>query len=222
LEADPWSDELSGPCLLTEGMRRYQGWLDGLRDADGLEAALFVECPLPHPTFFASRALFAKYGYRDCGWPEDYDLLLRLSAAGLRLGVVPTPLLLWRDGPGRLSRTGSAYHQRAFVACKAWHLSERYLSKGRAFLLWGHGDTGRALRAALAGLGWRPRAILEVSPRKVGQRIDGVPVLSPDVLRERCADFIVVSVAGTGPRREIEARLSRWGYVAGRDFVFAA
>ena len=51
------------------------------------------------------RTVLAAVGYRDRGWPEDYDLVLRLLAAGPEIGVVPRRLLAWRDGPGRLTRT---------------------------------------------------------------------------------------------------------------------
>jgi hypothetical protein len=48
---------------------------------------VFVECPLPHPTLIARReSLAAVGGYRALGWPEDYDLLLRLRVRG---GGVP-------------------------------------------------------------------------------------------------------------------------------------
>ena len=55
------------------------------------------------------REVLQKLGYRDCGWPEDYDLLLRLLALGYEVSVVPRPLLSWRDIPGRLSRTSPTY-----------------------------------------------------------------------------------------------------------------
>ena len=48
-------------------------------------------------------------GYPDRGWPEDYDLLLRLWEAGHRMAKVPEPLFLWREQPERTSRTEPAY-----------------------------------------------------------------------------------------------------------------
>ena len=50
------------------------------------------------------RELLKQMRYRERGWPEDYDLILRLLAAGKKIGVLPRRLLCWRDGPGRLSR----------------------------------------------------------------------------------------------------------------------
>ena len=95
---------------MSDGRARYQAWLNGLCDADSVERDLFVECPLAHPTWMMrADAVHAVGGYRDMGWPEDHDLLLRLRGAGWRLGVVPTVVHDWRDSPSRLSRTHPAY-----------------------------------------------------------------------------------------------------------------
>ena len=84
----------------------YIAWLNAMIDWKTVAANLFVECPLAHPTFlFRARALAEVGGYRDRGWPEDYDLLLRLWRRGHRFAAAPRTLLDWRDSAGRLSRT---------------------------------------------------------------------------------------------------------------------
>lgn len=207
------------------GRREYERWLNSLRSADDVARDAFVECPLAHPTFMLRRSVLAQHGYRDAGWPEDYDLVLRLLGAGLRLGVVPERLLCWRDGASRLSRTSPTYAIERFVACKAHFLAAGLLAAGPGYILWGYGKTGRQLARALAVLGKRPRAIIELHPGRIGQRILGAPVAAPAELLELARHTplpIVVSVARPGPRGEVRAALGAGGFVEGRDYVCAA
>jgi len=207
---------------MTDGLRAYEAWLNAIATPDDVEREAFVECPLAHPTLAIRREVLARAGYRDAGWPEDYDLVLRLLAAGERLGVVPRRLQLWRDGPGRLSRTSPAYAPEAFVACKAAFLAEGFLAARPDFVLWGYGGTGRALRRALAAHGKAPSHVIELHPGRLGQRIHGAPVVGVDALAGLRGRPIVVSVAGAGPRGEIRGVLGAGGFEEGRDFVCAA
>lgn len=207
---------------LTDGRRAYESWLNGLRHADDVRGDRFVECPIAHPTLMARRDVLAAFGYRDCGWPEDYDLILRMIEAGVEVGIVPRRLLLWRDRPDRLSRVDGRYARDRFTACKAAGLTRSFLRDSSSYVLWGYGDTGKALARALASHGRRPVCILEVHPRRIGQRIDGVPVVGLEALAGVRGTPIVASVAGAGPRAEIRAHLGARGFVEGRDFVVAA
>jgi glycosyltransferase involved in cell wall biosynthesis len=207
------------------GRREYERWLNSLANAHDVARDAFVECPLAHPSLMLRRPLLQRYGYRDLGWPEDYDLVLRLLGAGHRLGVVPERLLCWREGEGRLSRTSDSYRIERFTACKAHFLARGLLARGDEYVLWGYGDTGRALARALAPHAKRPRAIIEVHPGRLGQRILGAPVLAPSALpalmRERRSP-IVASVARPGPRGEVRAALAALGLVELEDYVCAA
>lgn len=207
---------------LTDGLRAYERWLNGMASPADVTREAFVECPIAHPTLAIRREALAHAGYRDVGWPEDYDLVLRLLGDGARLGVAPRRLHLWRDGPHRLSRTSPAYADRAFVACKAAFLANGFLAGGPDFVLWGHGGTGRALRRALAAHGRTPSHVIELHPGRIGQRIHGAPVVGVDALPSLRGRRIVVSVAGAGPRAEIRAALAARGFAEGRDFVCAA
>jgi len=207
------------------GRREYERWLGSLVSPRDIARDAFIECPLAHPSLMLRRTVFERYGYRDQGWPEDYDLVLRLLAGGQKLGVVPERLLCWRDGAGRLSRTSETYRLERFTACKAHFLAHGLLQASDEYILWGYGDTGRALSRALALQGKRPRAIIEVHPGRLGQRILGAPVLAPAALpalmRERRSP-IVASVARPGPRGEVRAALDGFGFVELEDYVCAA
>jgi glycosyltransferase involved in cell wall biosynthesis len=207
------------------GRRPYESWLNSLRDENDVARDAFVECPLAHPTLMLKADVLQRFGYRDAGWPEDYDLVLRLLAAGLPLGVVPERLLCWRDGQSRLSRTSDTYSIARFTACKAHFLARGFLLHGASYILWGYGDTGRSLARALAAEGKLPRAIVEVHPGRIGQRILGVPVLHPGALLAMNVEPrlpVVVSVARAGPRSLVRATLAALAYVEGVDYVCAA
>jgi glycosyltransferase involved in cell wall biosynthesis len=207
---------------LRDGRRDYERWLNAIDSAAAVRREAFVECPIAHPTLMVRRDVLAAHGYRDAGWPEDYDLVLRLLAAGDDIGVVPRRLLAWRDEAGRLSRTHPAYRLERFTACRAHHLARGFLGGTDDWVLWGHGGTGRALRRALAALGKRPSHVVELHPGRLGNRIGGAPVVPPSALAELGRRPLVASVAGASARAEIRAFLARLGWVETRDFVCAA
>jgi GT2 family glycosyltransferase len=207
---------------LRDGMRRYEQWLNAMESAEDVRADAFVECPIAHPTLFARREILAAHGYRDVGWPEDYDLFLRLHIAGHTIAVIPRRLLAKRCGPQCLSRTHRAYGVDRFTQCKAAHLADSFLLRSDRYVLWGHGGTGRALRRALALHGKSPAAIVEVHPRRLGKTIHGAPVIAPDELREWRHLPLVASVAGASARGKIRAALGEMGYRELDDFVCAA
>ena len=207
---------------LREGRIRYERWLGAITTPEEVEREAFIECPIAHPTLLIRREILVQFAYRDRSWPEDYDLVLRLLAAGHRLGIVPQRLLHWRDGASRLSRTSDNYALPAFVQCKAEFLARGFLAETDRYLLWGFGDTGKALADALAQHGKHPSAIIELHPRRLGQLIRGVRVVTPSVLPSLPRLPLLVSVAGLTPRTEIRAALAGMGFHELRDYVCAA
>jgi hypothetical protein len=204
---------------LAAGMRAYEAWLASLCGPEDVARDAFVECPLAHPTWMVRRTHLETLPYRDRGWPEDQDWLLRAHRRGLRLGVVPRRLLAWRRGG--LSERDPRYAVERFVACKAHHLARGFLADRARYVLWGYGRTGRALRAALAREGRAPSHVVELHPGRLGQTIHGAPVVAPAALAA-IEGPVVVSVAGAGPRAEIRAALAKLGRREGADFVCAA
>jgi glycosyltransferase involved in cell wall biosynthesis len=207
---------------LRPGLRDYESWLRSIDTTRRVRCERFVECPLPHPTWMLRREVMLTLGYRDCGWPEDYDLLLRLFATGGQMGVVPRRLVAWRDGPSRLWRSDPAYAQERFLACKAQHLAAGPLRHGDDYVLWGYGETGRSLRRALAALGKRAAWIVEVHPRRLGQTIHGAKVVRPERIPSLPKLFLIASVAGAIARAEIRAHCHRLGLRETLDFLCAA
>lgn len=203
---------------LRPGRLAYEAFLNSVRSEREVRANAFVECPVAHPALAFRAATLRAFGYRDRGWPEDYDLVLRMLAAGERIGVVPRVLLRWRDRPDRLSRRHPAYALPRFVECKAEFLAGGPLAGGDRYVLWGYGDTGKALRRALGRHGKTPAAIVELHPGRLGQRIDGVAVVPPERVPDWRGTPLLASVAGAVARGQIRAALAEMGWVETRDF----
>jgi glycosyltransferase involved in cell wall biosynthesis len=207
---------------LGAGMRAYARWLRSIDSPERVREEAFVECPVAHPTLMLRSERLRELRYRDRGWPEDYDLVLRLLEGGAQIGVVARRLLSWRHAPGRLSRNDARYSQAGFTACKADFLARGFLAGGERYGLWGYGGTGRALARALRGHGKRPRVIVELHPRRIGKTIQGARVISPGQLDRDLGIPLVVSVSGATARGLIRAELAKLGFREMRDYVCAA
>jgi FlaA1/EpsC-like NDP-sugar epimerase len=116
----------------------------------------------------------------------------------------------------------AAYAPEAFRRCKAHFLVRGELPEGRALLVWGAGRVGKPLAVELARQGRAPRAFVDVDPRKLGQEIHGLPVLSPAELARWPGAYVLVAVGAPGARDDIRAELDAAGREELRDFRVAA
>jgi glycosyltransferase involved in cell wall biosynthesis len=201
------------------GMARYAAWLNGLVTPELVARDLLVEAPLVHPASAIRRGVLAEAGgFRDGDFPEDYDLWLRLSAAGHRLSNLPEVLLDWRESPSRLTRTDGRYAIARHVALKAAWLAEGPLSDRREVAMWGAGETGRAFARALSGHGVRVVLFLEVDRKKIGRTVLGTPVASYEEVERARGLPLLVAVGAPGARELIRAELGRRGFEEIRDY----
>jgi len=162
------------------GWRAYGEWLNRLTDPAQIAGDMYVESPLPHPTVLMQRRLFESCGgYQDHGWPEDYDLWLRLHEGGHRFGKPASILYEWRHHDGRLTHRDDRYATEAFLACKLHHLEGRLRQHRHSILIWGAGRDGSRLDRALRQRGITPLAFIDIDPRKIGRSKEGRPILSP-------------------------------------------
>jgi glycosyltransferase involved in cell wall biosynthesis len=209
--------------IVREGALRYESWINGLTTHEDLVRDLFVECPIPHPTFLLRADMVDLVGgYRAKGWPEDYDLVFRLWEGGGRFEKIPEVLLRWREGEDRLSRTHDAYSAEAFRRCKVHFLLRSYLRHRRSVVVWGAGPVGKAFARELVAQGGTLVAFVDLDPRKIGQMIHGVRVIRPEAaLRIRDA-FSVAAVGKEGAREEIRGILWAGGQIENEDFVAVA
>jgi hypothetical protein len=180
---------------------------------------LLVESPLVHPASAIRRAVLeGAGGFRVGDFPEDYDLWLRLSAAGHRLSNLPEVLLDWRESPSRLTRTDGRYAIARHVALKAAWLAEGPLSDRREVAMWGAGETGRAFARALSGHGVRIVLFLEVDRKKIGRTVLGTPVFSYEEVERARGIPLLVAVGAPGARDLIRAELGRRSFEEIRDY----
>ncbi|RPI80932.1 MAG: glycosyltransferase, partial [Chloroflexi bacterium] len=151
------------------GFRVYISWLNSLVSDSDLRREMFVESPLAHPSvMFRTEDVIGAGGYQDHGWPEDYDLWLRLYIAGKKFGKVNQVLLSWREYPERLTRTDSRYSLENFLRAKAHYLMMGPLRNRDAVIIWGGGMAGRRLSKHLLREGAPLRAFVDIDPRKIG------------------------------------------------------
>lgn len=208
---------------VTPRAAEYAAWLNSMTTWETVAAAIFVECPLAHPTFmFRRTALTGVGGYRDRPWPEDYDLLLRLWRRGHRFVSVPRVLLDWGNEPGRLSRNHPAYSLAAFRRCRVHHLRRSLLAGRDGVAVWGAGPTGKSLALEFQRQGVRVAAFVEVDPRKIGQVIHGAPVRQAGAAREFGAVLHVGAVARSAGREAVRRAAREAGLEDGVDFVSMA
>ncbi len=210
-------------CVLG-GMQRYVTWLNATVSADDHAREMFVESPLCHPSVMLRReALLSVGAWRECMWAEDYDLWLRLDAAGWRLAKVPEVFLRWRQGSGRLTFADPRYARDRFLEAKGHYLAPRLIRLARTVVVWGAGPVGRRLARALERGGVRASAFVDVDPRKIGRVARGVRIVAADALvRGGPRPYVVVAVGSLGARALIRSALVQLGYRETDDFVCAA
>jgi hypothetical protein len=165
-------------------------------------------------------------GYRERGWPEDFDLMLRAFRAGAVFCKAPEMLHFWREHESRLCRQDPRYSLDAFIRCRCHHLvrgplAEGPLADGRKTVLWGAGPIGKKTAARLLAEGADFEAFVDIDPRKIDGRIRGRRVHAPDLLKKD--RFFVLSCVGKrNARYLVKEELESMGYRERLDFLFAA
>jgi glycosyltransferase involved in cell wall biosynthesis len=201
----------------------YGQWLSSLTTPEQLFADALVESPLCHPSVTLRRRVLDEVGgWRDGDFPEDWELWLRILERGHRLACLPEVLHRWRDGNGRLTRTDPRYRWEAHLALKADFVSRR-LGTERRLVLWGAGEKGLKLSRLLRAKGHRVEQFVELHPRKIGQKLEGIPAIHPEALSAPSPErHLLAAVGAKGARAEIRAFLTARGWVEGRDFTCMA
>ena len=208
---------------ISENLRAYEAWLNGVLTHEEIVRDLFVESPLPHPSVtMRTGPLRALGGYRDLEYPEDYDLWLRAWRAGWRFAKRREIVVRIRDHAARLTKTHPRYTARAFLECKAEHLAAAAGLGGREVVVWGAGRDGKRMAKALRRRGAVIRHLVDIAPTKLGRSMLGVEVRPPASLDEEPRAFVVAAVGVKGAREEIRTELLDRGYREGADFVCAA
>lgn len=207
---------------LREGNKTYQNWLNSLTDPDSIKHNLYVESPLPHPTWMAAREVFQRLnGYRDCSWAEDYDFLLRANHLGMKMAKPSATLFRWRDHSDRLTRTDQRYSSANFQKARAWALAEQVIQK-RDVILCGTGRNATRLHDALSEHGVTIQCFVEMdeAPTRVSRR--HLPVITySELLQTKPTPLIISAVTSRGARGKLRHLFNGKGLTEGTDYVMA-
>jgi glycosyltransferase involved in cell wall biosynthesis len=207
---------------MKRGMLHYEQWQNSLVDHDRIIRDLYVESPFVHPAVLTRTALVTGLGgYRDLGWPEDYDLWLRMAAAGIRFARLSATLFFWRDHPERATRTREEYAAEAMRRCKLHHLRRGFLAGCSRVVMAGAGREARAWRRLLLAEGVTVTHWLDIDPRKVGTVLHGAPVLCPEAL-QLAGGKMITAIGLQGARAQFRLDAAVLGWQEGVDFVSVA
>lgn len=204
-----------------EGMAHYVAWMNGLTTTRDHSRELFVESPLCHPSVaMRADAVAAVGGYREGDFAEDYELWLRLDAAGFGLAKIPRTLLRWRQHANQTTFRDPRYRPETFRVLKARFLVPRLARDPRPLTVWGAGPIGRRLVRELEGHGVRATRFLDIDPKKIGRTARDLPI--EDSREAHLRHFTLVAVGARGARELVRAQLVSRGFVEGHDFLCAA
>ena len=208
---------------VSPNMQAYAGWLNSLCAPEAIFHDRYVESPLCHPaTTIRLEALKDAGSFSDGPFPEDYALWLELLRRGHKLMNLPEVLFRGRDHEGRATRTNDRYQPRRHLELKADYLAlEPVLRSGECGIL-GAGKSGLALSRALRERGISTAFFVDVSPKKVGTRIEGAQVHGHEALTGPSGVHLLAAVGSKGGRAELRALLGARGYVEGHDFTCCA
>ena len=207
---------------LKQGMIDYESWQNNLTDHPLIIRDIFVESPFVHPSIMMRRTIMHEMGgYRDNDWPEDYDLWLRMAAAGVQFARLPQTVLLWRDHPERATRTMGEYTPHAFRACKCHHLLHGYLQKTPDVVIAGAGLEARAWQRLLTAADVTVSTWLDVDPKKVGRILHSAPIILPEEL-ELNGRKMIAAIGVRGARDQFRSVAEKRGWHEGVDFVCVA
>jgi glycosyltransferase involved in cell wall biosynthesis len=207
-----------------QGYADYETWINSLVTPDDIAAQRFIDSPLANPTTLVRRSALERFGgYADPDWAEDYDLWLRMLEAGERLGKVEKVLLDWIDSDTRSTRTIDRYSQDQFQRAKAHYLARLPLVRQRGVSIAGAGPIGKKLARRLRDdHGITVGAFFEVSENRIGNAIDGIPVLPTEALAGSPHRVLVGAVGLPGARDLIRDLALANSYREGEDFFCVA
>ena len=206
---------------IRNGYREYMRWQNSVLSHEDVHRQIYIESPFAHPSvMFRRDSVIAAGAYRHGAFPEDYELWLRLLHLGHRMEKLPQVLLDWRESEKRLSRVSDNYSRNAFDVIRADYLSRDERIHNRRIAFWGAGRKTRQRVRHLLDKGYEPVAWIDIDPKKIGNRINGVEVVEPAWL-EQSGDkpFVLNYVTNHGARDIARQYLQRIGYVMGEDYL---
>lgn len=200
------------------GFAHFVDWQNSLQSHAEIVRNRFRDTPVCHPSVMFRREAVERFGaYRHGDFPEDWELWLRWLDGGACMEKLPHPLLHWNDSPSRLTRADARYRRAACDRLRAFWLA-RELARSNPFhpQVWvlGAGRVARQRLAPLAEYGIRIVAFVDVDPRKIGNRVHGIPVVGREALPGPGRCRILNALTAHHAAEEAAHWLQRAGYPA--------
>ena len=205
-----------GDRATAHGFAHFVDWQNSLLTHTQISRARFRDTPLCHPSVMFRRECVDKWGaYRDGDFAEDWEIWLRWLHHGAVMEKLPHEMLVWNDAPTRATRADSRYARAACDRLRALWLA-RWLEKHNPFHphVWviGGGRVARQRLAPLWPLGPRPDAYIDIDPKKIGNCVNGIPVLARSTLPKPGHCCILNALTAHGAAEEAGQWLSHAGY----------
>jgi glycosyltransferase involved in cell wall biosynthesis/GT2 family glycosyltransferase len=172
---------------------------------------------------------------------EDWELFARAVLRGLRLEVLPEPLVAYRQSPAGMLHSTAAHANRMralrpYLGLLPAHLrplvhlarTERVtratpdavvtrLDHVRHAVVFGTGSAGRLAIDLASRCGWTVPWIVDNNPTTWNTTAHGLPVRGPDSLASNPVDLVIIASLTGKPA--ISSQLERMGLVNGQHFV---
>jgi glycosyltransferase involved in cell wall biosynthesis len=210
----------SGDRNKNRGYALYVDWINSLKTKEQIYLNRFVESPICHPSVMIRRKLFDEYGvYKVGGFPEDYELWLRLMDQGVHFSKVDAVVLDWYDDENRLSRINPNYETEAFFEIKTKYFFRWYQKtfefNPHPILIWGTGKSVIEKSKYLEDFNLEIVGYVDVI-RKKDHNIDGKPVFFYEDIPTGV--FLLSYVSDRKGRQMIHEFLLKNNYEEGKDF----
>lgn len=208
--------EFGGDREKAHGFAHFVDWQNTLCSHEAILRNRFRDTPICHPSvLFRREAVELFGGYREGDFPEDWEMWLRWLDAGARMEKLSVNLLKWNDSSTRLTRVDRRYSEVACDRLRAYWLS-RELNRSNPFhpRVWviGAGKVARRRLSHLWRIGIEPVAFIDIDPRKIGNVVGGVPVVSRQALPAPGRCVILNALTGHGAAEEAACWLQSEGY----------
>ncbi|MBI1220976.1 MAG: glycosyltransferase [Bacteroidetes bacterium] len=200
-----------------EGYKQFVAWQNEIISPEQHFIYRFQESAIAHPSICFRKILIQNHGaYSTLPWPEDYELWLRWMEAGELIQKLLIVGLIWKDSPGRLSRTNPSYSDEAFFRLKAKYLIP--LTTGKKVLICGSSDQAKQRWDWMEQEGLKMDAWTDIAPKNKM----GAPFISANEI-SWSEEWIVLSlIAQIGTREKVAAYFIEKGYQPCVDYFSCA
>lgn len=162
---------------VTRGVRQYEKWVNLTRTEESMKRDLYLDCPLPHPTWMGRTSLFQSLGGYQGSGAEDYDFLFRTIYTGHRIHKLPLVLLHWRDHGERQTRTNPELKRTRIFGQKAAHFRSHETDGKEPLMIFGIGRYGKAIADSLLREELPVTGFVDPTNKYVHSTVRGLPVV---------------------------------------------